>query len=420
MRSREHAWMAGEQKTQRPNRLSLRPSIPDMRYTLSTEAADLTAGIQTNSRITYSVDSPSVMRKFAVEERTRSRLMNTTLLVGSFILALMCAEVIVRLFIPVRDVGPLFTVNDSVTGKRIKKNFSTIRVTPEFTMRFTSNSLGHRGKEPGLNSSATVVFLGDSFTMGYGVNDGEEFPALLGDKLDAVFGSGTIRVVKAGVGNSGNGRWVKFLNYEIATYEPKLIILQFMANDFSDNLRENYYSISDENTLEEMPIYVSTLKSMESYLDAIPGLSQSHLYSLARQSIADWQPADTRSSNSRSVKRKIGTIDYARRLTYRLLEEALEICERKGFPVLAMLVGLQGDILVEVRDLFENRGIGTVAIPTKVGRPDLYYEIDGHWNAAGHKFATNALFQRISSLDLTGPPLTTKQPVSVHRQDSDK
>lgn len=36
-----------------------------------------------------------------------------------------------KLFVPVRDVGALFTVNDPVMGKRIKKNFHTVRVTPD-------------------------------------------------------------------------------------------------------------------------------------------------------------------------------------------------------------------------------------------------------------------------------------------------
>ena len=86
------------------------------------------------------------------------------------------SELFVRNFISVRDVGPSFTTYDPVYGTTLKKSFSAQRITPEFTMRFTTNSDGFRGPELGNLSSRSILFLGDSFTMGYGVNDGEEFP----------------------------------------------------------------------------------------------------------------------------------------------------------------------------------------------------------------------------------------------------
>ncbi len=88
------------------------------------------------------------------------------------ILALIISEVFIRLFITVRNVGPSFTVYDSVYGKRLKKDFSTTRITPEFKMKFTTNSLGFRGPEINFPVNSSIIFLGDSFSMGYGVNDG--------------------------------------------------------------------------------------------------------------------------------------------------------------------------------------------------------------------------------------------------------
>ena len=103
-----------------------------------------------------------------------SPYINLALICISTLLTLALCEVVVRIFIPVRNVGPSLTIYDPVYGKRLKKNFTATRTTPEFTMQFTTNSLGFRGPEPEVFPYRPILFLGDSFTAGYGVNDGEE------------------------------------------------------------------------------------------------------------------------------------------------------------------------------------------------------------------------------------------------------
>ena len=46
---------------------------------------------------------------------------NGVLVFFSLCAAIVFAELLVRLFVPVRDVGALFTVVDPVMGKRIKR-----------------------------------------------------------------------------------------------------------------------------------------------------------------------------------------------------------------------------------------------------------------------------------------------------------
>src|SRR6185295_7928209 len=110
-------------------------------------------------------------------------LRNSALFLLSLVASLGLAEVVVQAFVPVRDVGPSFTVYDPVLGKRLKASFSAERITPEFRMRLSTNSLGFRGPEPKAISSGPILFLGDSFTMGYGVRDGEEYPARVATEL---------------------------------------------------------------------------------------------------------------------------------------------------------------------------------------------------------------------------------------------
>ena len=102
-------------------------------------------------------------------------------------MGLVLAELGVRAFVTVRNVGPSFTVFDPVYGKTLKRSFSCRRMTPEFTMRFTTNSLGFRGPEPERFPRRPILFIGDSFTMGYGVDDGQEFPAVVSRTFGARF-----------------------------------------------------------------------------------------------------------------------------------------------------------------------------------------------------------------------------------------
>src|SRR5512139_2958291 len=87
----------------------------------------------------------------------------------ALLVSLALCELFVRAFVVVRNVGPSFTVYDADYGNRLRPSFSTVRIAPEFTMRLTTNSLGFRGPEPDAPPRGVVLFLGDSFTMGYGV-----------------------------------------------------------------------------------------------------------------------------------------------------------------------------------------------------------------------------------------------------------
>jgi lysophospholipase L1-like esterase len=319
---------------------------------------------------------------------------NALLLLSSLCLAVVLAEVLTRLFVPVRDVGALFTVDDPVMGKRIKKRFHTVRVAPEFTMSFTTNSLGFRGPEPISPPADSILFLGDSFTMGFGVSDGEEYPALIKAKLDATLGKDAVGVINAGMGDSGNGRWIKLLKTEADQFKLRLVVLQVTDNDFEDNVREAYFRVSDSGALHELPLKTSKAKFLEPFLDAIPGLSNFYLYSLIRQSFYQSfvrPPAGAVTNED---------VNYAVRLTERLIAEAVSICQKKGYPVFAILVGLEGDRLGQVQAVFQANQIPALLVPAKTKRPDLYYKIDGHWNPAGHAFVARALFDQLLWLNL--------------------
>jgi hypothetical protein len=335
------------------------------------------------------------------KRRTASR--RTKLLV--FALALVAApllvEVEVRAFVPVRNVGPSFTVFDPVYGKALKKSFHCTRVAPEFTMSFTTNSLGFRGPEPARFPAHAVLFIGDSLTMGHGVDDGKDFPALVGRALDERFGAGSIPVINAGVGSTGNGWWIKFLRNEAAKYEPRIVVLEVCSNDPSDNWNERLFSLDDRAALVELPVPSPSWKRVaQTFVEAIPGLSNSYAISYLREDHSS-ERAGGEDVRGAVLAADSKTPTRAESLTLALVREAIAMCRGRGWPVLLISGNLEptddrfarslAALCAEVR-------VNEVRVPLPPERPEYYFRVDRHWTETGHaavaKLVLDALLER--------------------------
>jgi len=288
--------------------------------------------------------------------------------------ALVSAEIGVRLLVPVRTVGPIFSEYHPLYGQSLKKSFVGRRITPEFTMSFSTNSRGFRGPEVGELTSRPILCIGDSFTMGYGVSDGEEFPALLRGMLAERHGSEVIPVVNAGVGAVGNGIWIKFLPREGAELDPRLVILELCGNDVRDNLREGLFRLSDRGMLiENPPPHPTRERRLQRLLEGVPGFSYSHLAGLMKQV---WYLNVT-------LKRPVvdgGSRRQGLDLTLRIWDEIVRISTDHEWPLLVLLVDVEDAHRDRILGFFSDRGIPVAEAPSKEARPDLYYRIDGHWN----------------------------------------
>ena len=318
---------------------------------------------------------------------------NLLLIITSFILVLLLCEVVVRIFVPVRNVGPSFTLYDPIYGKRIKKNFTAKRITPEFTMQFTSNSLGYRGPEPEADFRRPIIFLGDSFTMGYGVNDGHEFPALVQKTLEKIYRKNRIPVLNTGLGDSGNGRWLKFLRIKGPKYNPRMLVLQIAKNDFDDNVREHLFGFADTGELKEFPVTRPQWgRIMQRLMESIPPLSYSYFLALMKQTpFVLTRPKKSSHPTSSSTD----TPPFKETLTYRLLEDVLITCEKRNWPVLGLSVGVNGPQFYQLEKIFQGYDAQVIKVPGKKVRPDLYYRIDAHWNESGHILAAELIVERI-------------------------
>jgi hypothetical protein len=323
---------------------------------------------------------------------------NLIIAVLTTLLMLGVLEIFVRAFIPVRNVGPAFTVYDPIYGKRLIANFHATRITPEFRFKFDTNSLGMRDPEPTKPVSGGIVFIGDSFTMGYGVQDNEAYPAVIRASLKGL--GLTIPVLNTGMGNNGNGRWVKFFDHDAARFRPRIVVFQVMANDFEDNLAEHLFKLDGNDGLREIPIGPPGFaRKAQTIIDSIPGLSYSYLVGLA------WMAVQGIESYQRSGRARSEPSADSDKLTYMLVGTSVDKALAMGADVIGLLVGLTGQRRQKMREIFRERGLPCIDGPIK---KDLFYKVDGHWNAAGHRRAAEILLPEIIHL-IDRPKNVSKQ-----------
>lgn len=171
-----------------------------------------------------------------------------------------------------------------------------------------------------------------------------------------------------------------------------------MDNDFHENQQENLFVVSDDGHLvEQEPPSPGGLRFVQGIIEAVPGLSYSYLLGFIRE--AYWTIAPVP---------RIPTEETARaefdRITYLLVDEILHLCTREGWPVLVMMVGLEPSRFSSMQAVIKKHGAPYIVPPTKSERPDLYFKIDGHWNATGHEHAAMIVLNALASLGF--PKLT--------------
>ena len=179
-----------------------------------------------------------------MKPKTRKRQLGRQLATAGVatVAALLIGELLVRLLLDV-PATPFLREWDPDLGVRYKKNLSTKITRPEFSVTFSTNSRGFREPEPPPPLDGSVLFIGDSYTEGWGVNDGEDYPSLVRQELDERYGSGSIPVVNAAMSASGQSRWLKLLRSDLRDCHPRLVVFQVCWNDCLDNLHEKQFRV---------------------------------------------------------------------------------------------------------------------------------------------------------------------------------
>lgn len=145
--------------------------------------------------------------------------------------ALAVPEIVARIFIPswappISDKPSLFVVNP-YTGWL---NPPSATFENHRGKVVSSNHLGLRDAEPGAKTRPRILFLGDSFTWGWGITNEERYTERLQSKLP------NMQVINAGITGFGTLQEVLLLKHYVDEIQPDYVVLQMYKNDFLDNL----------------------------------------------------------------------------------------------------------------------------------------------------------------------------------------
>lgn len=142
---------------------------------------------------------------------------------------------------PVIQVDPACAQYDATLGYTLKPGYCSFGGR-EFMNRYDVNSLGVRDSEAALDYPEVIV-SGDSFAMGWGVNQEETFAAQLEKKTG-------YKGLNTAISSYGTVREMKILQ-NVQTDRLKYLIIQYCGNDLEEN--QAFYA-----HLNRLPIMTSS------------------------------------------------------------------------------------------------------------------------------------------------------------------
>ncbi|HEX6179969.1 MAG TPA: hypothetical protein VFZ47_01920, partial [Chitinophagaceae bacterium] len=115
---------------------------------------------------------------------------------------------------------------DSTLLYAFKPSASCLYANLEFSTTIHTNRLGLRDDDASL-AAPEIICLGDSYTMGWGVEQQETFPQLVEEKTG-------LKVLNAGISSYGTARETILLK-RLDTSKLKFLVIQFYFNDWPEN-----------------------------------------------------------------------------------------------------------------------------------------------------------------------------------------
>lgn len=168
----------------------------------------------------------------------------------TMIILLLLGEYWVRNFVLVSKATGDCGLSDEVLRFKGKPNSQCSSRTPEWNIKFKLNSFGLHGPETTLEKPVgtyRILFLGDSFTQGYGVEEDKSFPRLVEKRLNEISsGKPKIEVINAGTPNHSPLLEYLYLKNEGIKFNLDLVILEFDLTDFSNDLAYSREAIYDD------------------------------------------------------------------------------------------------------------------------------------------------------------------------------
>jgi hypothetical protein len=328
----------------------------------------------------------------------------------SLLLVLAAAEATVRITRPqiLERYPEGLYVGSSTRQYKMRPYFHGIFRYPEFETDVRINGQGLRENRdlrrshPGCRR---ILALGDSFTMGYSVDEGATWVRALERLLNAE--RPCCEVVNAGVPGYSTWQELAYLEEDGLALAPDIVLLGFfIGNDIADNacaalpvvLRDGRL-VSQEMNAGRLPLALRLALARHS-----------HVYHLAQ---AACRPRGR-------YPLYAGGAEAGWRATAGLLDRMASLCRARRIRLIVVLIperlqveeslrrrlGAAFDASLpnrRMRELCRRAGVEAVDLLPVLAGPHLYFPQDGHWTARGNAAAARGVFAYLHQVSTHDP-----------------
>jgi hypothetical protein len=335
--------------------------------------------------------------------RGRKAIFYLILVIAPLIIAFILGEIAVTIFRPVPYMYPRYKYSPQY-GFTLYENTRMVHGWPrKFKFHYTINELGYRGTavEPSrANDKPSIVILGDSYTFGMGVNDGEPYPAILEAELGHAY-----NVINLGTPGWGLTQQIRRYVEFGKLHNPDVVVLQFCANDPEDNLNNMVTTIeAGEFKFSSTSAGVHRLKKVLSHSI----IQKSQMYNLYRGRLYEMFQNRHVNKKDKELKKKTGgevEPGHANAPREQFYCELLELFARslQEQGVRLIMITAEGhlerfDTIASCVESLEDAGaLDYVAIADWVIGVEDRYSAEGHWGIGSHRAVGEGLARLVAS-----------------------
>lgn len=354
----------------------------------------------------------------------KKALLRAALAVGGIAVTFGFLEVAVRLVAP-QTMGPAIFEPGPGGIWSLKANFDARLFGPEYDIRIRLNSKGLRDVERSYAKPAGVfriLVVGDSMTMGAGVNLEETYVKRVDQVLNSVNDAIRYDLINAGVQNWGTGEQLIFLKDEWILYEPDVVLLAFQNTDVTDNVRHRFWELRAGNLMRLSGRQSERL--MASFVSHIWGykwaITHSHAATFIRNTLFQLLYTRAYSKNQNELinaaSAEVKGVDYPWQLTERLLAEMHRLVVEREIPFMVIYIPNRVEVEEHRRnhnpsytekfllEFVKKRSVPFMTLVPVLAAAgeirDLYYPRDGHWTARGHQVASEEIVKFLQAQEL--------------------
>jgi lysophospholipase L1-like esterase len=272
-----------------------------------------------------------------------------------------------------------------------KPGSACLQKNPEFTDSIYINSLGLRDDEASLKQPE-VICLGDSYTMGSGVQQQQTYPQLMEHKLG-------MKVLNAAISSYGTARET-LLFKKLDTSALKYVIIQYCVNDIEENevyLRHNYrLPIRKKSGYEQLVNahkWATTYYPLKRVLTITRMVVRDKIYMLFGLPVPTREVSYDTTYVPAAAK---AFLDIAAHSAINFSKVKLLVVDMNRYPVFDHHFTATAKQILDTAQYssdFKN-SIRFVDI-SALNNPAYYYPLDNHMNPAGHELMAKLLVERL-------------------------